>query len=324
MSDLKIVAIGGGTGLSTMLKGLKLHTKNITAIVSVADDGGSSGVLRQDRGMLPPGDIRNCVAALTDIGAMNSELLNYRFPEGIFKGHTLGNMILAAINDMSDNFDEAVKKFCNLVGVSANVIPVSNESICLNAKLKNGMVISGESHIGGRADPEVDIEQVFLTPLRVTAVPSAIDAINAADVIVLGPGSLYTSIIPNLLVDGVVQAISESKAKKIYVCNIMTQPGETMGYTASMHLDALERHSKKGIADYIIVNDAPIPSDVVKLYAAENASNVIYDLDKLKRRVAVLHGNMFLVQNGQIRHNFSRLSRTIMKIGENRCLFRQK
>ena len=316
MSKLNIVAIGGGTGLSTMLKGLKLHTDNITAIVSVADDGGSSGVLRQDRGMLPPGDIRNCVAALTDIGAMNSDLLNYRFPEGIFKGHTLGNMILAAINDMSDNFDEAVKKFCNLVGVSANVIPVSNESICLNAKLKNGTVISGESHIGDRYNSQVDIERVFLTPSCVTAVPSVIEAIDTADVIVLGPGSLYTSIIPNLLVDGVVKAITESKAKKIYVCNIMTQPGETMGYTASMHLDALERHSEKGIVDYMIVNDAPIPSDVVKLYAAENASNVILDIENLKRRVVVLHGNMFLVQNGQIRHNFSRLSRAIMKIGE--------
>lgn len=316
MSKIKIVAIGGGTGLSTMLKGLKLHTKNITAIVSVADDGGSSGVLRQDRGMLPPGDIRNCVAALTDINAMNSELLNYRFSEGIFKGHTLGNMILAAINDMSDNFDEAVKKFCSLVGVSANVIPVSNESICLNAKLKNDTVISGESNIGDRYNPEVDIERVFLTPSCVAAVPSVIEAIYAADVIVLGPGSLYTSIIPNLLVEGVAQAISDSKAKKIYVCNLMTQPGETMGYTASMHLDALERHSKKGIVDYIIVNDAPIPDDIVELYAAEKAANVAADINDLRRRVIVLHGNMFLVQNGQIRHNFSRLSRTIMRIGE--------
>ena len=316
MSDLKIAAIGGGTGLSTMLRGLKLHTKNITAIVSVADDGGSSGVLRQDRGMLPPGDIRNCVAALTDIAPLNSELLNYRFPEGVFAGHTLGNMILAAINDMSDSFAEAVKKFCRLVGVSADVIPVSNESITLNARLTDGTVISGESHIGGRGNYETDIERVFLVPARVEPVSAALDAINNADVIVMGPGSLYTSVIPNLLVDGIAEAIFKSKAKKIYVCNIMTQPGETVGYTASRHLDALERHSGKGIVDYIIVNDAPIPEDVTRLYAAENAAPVIADMERLEGRVHVLHGNLFLVQNGQIRHNFSRLSRVIIKIGE--------
>lgn len=316
MSGVKVVALGGGTGLSTMLKGLKLHTDNICAIVSVADDGGSSGVLRQDRGMLPPGDIRNCVAALTDIAPLNSKLLNYRFPEGIFAGHTLGNMILAAINDMSESFEEAVEKFCNLVGVSANVIPVSNDSMTLNAKLSDGNVISGESKIGKRDNIYTDIERVFLTPTRVEPVSAAIDAIADADVIVMGPGSLYTSVIPNLLVDGIADAITSSSARKIYVCNIMTQPGETIGYTASMHLDALERHSKKGIADYIIVNDAPIPSDVMELYAAENASQVVADMEKLKGRVVVMHGNLFLVQNGQIRHNFSRLSRAIIKIGE--------
>lgn len=316
MNGLNVVAIGGGTGLSTMLKGLKLHTDNITAIVSVADDGGSSGVLRSDRGMLPPGDIRNCVAALTDIAPLNADLLNYRFPEGVFAGHTLGNMILAAINDMSENFDEAVKKFCKLVGVSANVVPVTNESITLNAKLADNTVICGESSIGERENFNIDIERVFLTPARVEPVQTAIDAINNADVIVLGPGSLYTSVIPNLLVEGVTDAILKSRAKKIYVCNIMTQPGETVDYTASMHLDALERHSRQGIADYIILNDAPIPADVLELYAAENASRVIADIEKLEGRVNVLHGNLFLVQNGQIRHNFSRLSRAVIKIGE--------
>lgn len=313
--DLKIAAIGGGTGLSTMLRGLKLHTNKITAIVSVADDGGSSGILRSDMGMLPPGDIRNCVAALTDVEPMYEELLNYRFSDGVFAGHTLGNMFLAAINDMSENFDEAVSKFCRLVGVSANVVPVSNDSIVLSALLENGMIVNGESNIGKRDNREYGIEKVFIAPGDAKPVKSAIRAISEADVIVLGPGSLYTSVIPNLLIDGIADTIRESKAKKIYVCNIMTQPGETDGYSASRHLDAIERHSFRGIADYMIINDAPVPESVKETYAKEVAAPVIPDVENLSGRVNVLCGNLFLVKNGQIRHNFSRLSRAIINIG---------
>lgn len=313
--DLKIAAIGGGTGLSTMLKGLKLHTDKITAIVSVADDGGSSGILRSDMGMLPPGDIRNCVAALTDVEPMYEELLNYRFADGVFKGHTLGNIFLAAINDMSENFDEAVKKFCRLVGVSANVVPVSNDSIVLNAMLENGMLVTGESNIGKRKNTEYGIKKVFINPAEVKPVKGAIDAISGADIIVLGPGSLYTSVIPNLLVSGITDIIRKSKAKKIYVCNIMTQPGETDGYSASQHLDALERHSVRGIVDYMIVNDAPVPDSVKEAYALLGASQVELDMENLEGRVNVMHGNLFLVKNGQVRHNFSHLSRAIMKLG---------
>ncbi|MGN1115777.1 MAG: uridine diphosphate-N-acetylglucosamine-binding protein YvcK [Candidatus Ornithomonoglobus sp.] len=317
MGKLKIAAIGGGTGLSTMLRGLKQHTDNITAIVSVADDGGSSGVLRADRGMLPPGDIRNCVAALTDVQPIFGELLNYRFADGIFKGHTLGNMFLAAINDMSENFDEAVKTFCKLVGASANVVPVSNDYITLNAKLENGMVIEGESNIGGRTNTEIGIDRVFITPVEARPVQSAVDAICNADIIILGPGSLYTSVIPNLLVDGITDAIAGSRAKKVYVCNIMTQPGETDRYTASMHLDALEKHSAKGIVDYIVVNDAAVPDGIKELYAAENSSQVVFDTENLEGRVNVLHGNLFLIRDGQVRHNFSRLARGIVRLGKN-------
>lgn len=315
MGKLKIAALGGGTGLSTMLRGLKLHTDEITAIVSVADDGGSSGVLRSDRGMLPPGDIRNCVAALTDVQPMFGELLNYRFADGIFKGHTLGNIFLAAINDMSGSFDEAVKTFCRLVGASANVVPVSNESITLCARLEDGSVITGESNIGGRQNTEIGIDRVFTTPVKAEPVESAVDAIYNADLVVLGPGSLYTSVIPNLLVDKVTDAVLSSRGKKVYVCNIMTQPGETDRYTASMHLDALEKHSARKIADYMIVNDAPVPDSVRTLYAAENAAQVEFDAERLEGRVNVLHGNLFLVRDGQVRHNFSRLARGIMRIG---------
>lgn len=315
MDNLKIAALGGGTGLSTMLKGLKRHTSNITAIVSVADDGGSSGVLRTDRNMLPPGDIRNCVGALIDVEPMYEELLNYRFADGIFKGHTLGNMFLAAINDMSENFDEAVRKFCRLVGVSANVVPVSNDYITLNAVLEDGTLIEGESNIGERKNTDLGIDKVFILPRAAKSVQSAVDAIENADVIVMGPGSLYTSVIPNLLVDGIADAIMQSRAKKIYVCNIMTQPGETDGYTASRHLDALEKHSFRGIADYIIVNDAPIPDSVQAAYDLENAEPVRTDMERLNGRVNVLHGNLFLVKDGKIRHNFSRLARVITNIG---------
>lgn len=315
MKELKIVAIGGGTGLSTMLKGLKLHTNKITAIVSVADDGGSSGVLRSDMGMLPPGDIRNCIAALTDLEPTYGELLNYRFGEGVFKGHTLGNMMLAAINDMSSNFGEAVSKLCHLIGISGQVIPVSNESIILNAKLKDGSVIVGESNIGSRENTQIPINKVFITPRDAKPIEDAICAIEQSDIIVLGPGSLYTSVIPNLLVKGIADAILKSSAKKIYVCNIMTQAGETDGYSASDHLDALEKHSVKGLVDYMVVNDAPIPESVKDLYIKEKAVPVYADIDKLSGRVNILHGNLFLVKNGQVRHNFIRLARGIVRLG---------
>ena len=316
MSELKITAIGGGTGLSTMLKGLKLHTRQITAIVSVADDGGSSGVLRSDMGMLPPGDVRNCIAALIDMDEQYADLLNYRFREGVFEGHTVGNMLLAAINENSENFDEAVSKLSRLVGISGKVIPVSNDSITLGAELTDGNIIYGESNIGERQAGAASIDHVFIKPVWARPVESAVNAIKEADIVVLGPGSLYTSVIPNLLVDGIIQAISDSSAKKVYVCNIMTEPGETDGMSAADHLDAVEKHSYKGIADYIVVNDAPIPDSVKETYAAEGSVPVEADIDELAKRVNVLHGNMFLVKNGQIRHNFIRLARGIARLGE--------
>ena len=316
MRKLKIAAIGGGTGLSTMLKGLKLHTDEITAIVSVADDGGSSGILRSDMGMLPPGDVRNCIAALVDMGGDYAELLNYRFKEGVFAGHTVGNMLLAAINETSPNFDEAVSRLSKLVGISGRVVPVTNVSVTLGARLTDGTVIEGESNIGCTEAGRAPIDRVFLTPSDARPVNSAVGAIKDADVIVMGPGSLYTSIIPDLLVPGITEAIMESSAKKVYVCNIMTQPGETDGMDAEAHLDAIEKHSAEHIADYMIVNDAPVPESVREVYALEGAAPVYADTDKLAKRVNVLHGGMFLVQNGQIRHNFIRLARAIARLGE--------
>lgn len=317
MKGLKIAAIGGGTGLSTMLKGLKLYTPNISAIVTVADDGGSSGILRNDYGMLPPGDVRNCVSALADIDPIAGELLNYRFQEGNLKGHSLGNLILAALNEMSGNFEEAVEKFNRLMGVVGTVYPVTNENITLHAVLNDGTVIDGESNIGShRIGKGKRISRVFLSPHKPNAVEQAIEAILDADVVVLGPGSLYTSIIPNLLVEGIPEAIKESKAVKIYVCNIMTQPGETEGYKASDHLEALERHSYRGIADAMIVNNAPIPEILKLKYLEEFASEVYVDSERIIDRTALVSGNFLLVKSSKIRHNFSRLARTIVTIGK--------
>lgn len=316
-SDMKVVAIGGGTGLSTMLRGLKLHTSNITAIVTVADDGGSSGVLRTDLGMLPPGDVRNCVSALAQADPVLGELLNFRFKEGSLSGHTLGNIILAALNETSASFDEAVKKFSQMTSIVGTVYPVTNENISLSAVLDNGERIDGESHIGVHRSDN-GIERVMLTPENPKPVKGVIKAIEGADIIVLGPGSLYTSIIPNLLVDGVVDAIKKSRALKIYVCNIMTQAGETEGYTLSDHLEAIERHSYRGIADLVIANNGVIPEGLKIKYAEEYSHIVPIDADRIMDRCSVLQGNLLLVRNEKIRHNFSRLSRTIIQIAKSR------
>ncbi len=316
---MKVAAIGGGTGLSTMLKGLKLHTSDITAIVTVADDGGSSGVLRSDLGMLPPGDVRNCVSALADVDPVLGELLNFRFKEGTLAGHSLGNLMLAALNEMSSSFEEAVRKFSRITSIVGTVYPVTNENIKLSAALKNGAVIDGESNIGIHREDNA-IEHVFLTPEKPKPVKGVIDAIAKADIIVLGPGSLYTSIIPNLLVDGVTEAIKNSNALKIYVCNIMSQAGETEGYTVSRHLEAIEKHSYRGIADIVIANNAPIPESVKLRYAEEYAHIVPIDADRITDRCALLEGNLLLIRNGKIRHNFSRLSRTIVQAAKTRGL----
>lgn len=324
LSDTRVVAIGGGTGLSTMLKGLKLHTHNITAVVTVADDGGSSGILRSDLGMAAPGDIRNCVNALAEVDPVMGELLNFRFQDGSLKGHSLGNLFLAALNETSSSFDEAVKKFSRLAGVVGTVYPVTNEAVTLSAFLEDGTVIEGESNIGHHRDwQRTPIDKVILTPGKPKPVDGVIRAIEKADIIVLGPGSLYTSIIPNLLVDGVVDAIRNSSAVKIYVCNIMSQGGETENYTASDHLKAIEKHSYEGIADVVITNNAVIPDSLVELYAEEYAGVVEVDEEEILKKAQLVQGNLLLVRNSKVRHNFSRLARTIMQIGTNTSYFQK-
>jgi uncharacterized cofD-like protein len=311
-TDKKVVAIGGGTGLSTMLRGLKLYTKNITAIVTVADDGGSSGKLRSDLGMLPPGDIRNCISALAETEPIMRELLNYRFSDGGLAGHSFGNLFLAAMNGMSKSFDEAVQKVSDVLAVVGRVLPVTNENVTLHAELENGGIIDGESMIGHRGEKTGAIRRVWLAPDKPQPVEDAIWAIIDADIIVLGPGSLYTSIIPNLLVDGIADAIQKSKAVKIYVCNIMSQSGETEGYTAHDHLRAIERHTYDGIVDFVIANNEKIPKSLLERYTEENSYMVPIDEESFTGGTTLVQGNLLLVKDEQIRHNFSRLARAVM------------
>jgi len=310
--DIRIVAIGGGTGLSTMLRGLKSYTKNLTAIVTVADDGGSSGMLRQDLGMLPPGDIRNCILALADTEPIMKQLLTYRFTEGALAGHSFGNLFLAAMNGISSSFDEAVKKVSDVLAVVGRVLPVTTENVSLSAILEDGRVIEGESHIGHRANISGSIDRVYLSPEAPVATEGVIKAIEKAELIVMGPGSLYTSIIPNLLVDGVVDALKKSNAPKIYVCNIMTQMGETDEYTVYDHVRAIEKHSYDGIIDFVIANNGHIPSSLIENYAEENAHMIEIDEEKFVGSTRLVQGDLLLVEDEYIRHNFSRLARAIM------------
>ncbi|MCD8391535.1 MAG: YvcK family protein [Firmicutes bacterium] len=316
----KVVAFGGGTGLSTMLEGLKMYTPDITAVVSVADDGGSSGILRNDLGMLPPGDVRNCLSALSNTDPQLREIINFRFGEGSLKGHSLGNILLAALNEMSENFETAVAKLSSILGIVGKVYPVTNESITLRAVLANGGIIDGESSIGEYSDAMWNrIERVELVPANPMPAGGVLEAIAAADIIVFGPGSLYTSVIPNLLVEGITDAVKKSGALKIYVCNIMTQRGETEGYTVSEHIAALEKHSYEGIADITIVNNSLIPGELRNKYMEENAEPVHIDAENILKHSKLIQGNLVLVKDGLIRHNFSRLARTIVQVGDGFC-----
>lgn len=313
----KIVAVGGGTGLSTMLRGLKLFTPQITAVVTVADDGGGSGILRNDLGMLPPGDIRNCILALANTEPIMEKLLQYRFTEGSLKGQCFGNLFLAAMNGISSSFEEAVKKMSDVLAVTGRVLPVTLEDITLCAELADKTIICGESKIGKHhLQNSSTIKRIFIKPHKPKALPEVIDAILEADIIALGPGSLYTSVIPNLLVDGVVNAIQRSKAIKIYVCNVMTQPGETDGYTLSQHIKAIEDHSKKKIIDFCIANNSRIPIEIEKKYKNDGAELVKIDRQEtLKMGIQLEEGSFLtILPNGYIRHDCIKLAKTLIDI----------
>lgn len=312
----RIAVIGGGTGQSTLLRGLKTHSDAITAIVTVTDDGGGSGVLRRELHMPPPGDIRNCIQALANIEPAMQEMINYRFREGSLSGQSLGNLLLAALYDTSPSFDAAVRKLSQVLAITGQVLPVTNENITLAARFSDGAVVRGETTITDyKRSTSAVIERVSLDPPAPPALPDVLDAIAQADMIVLGPGSLYTSVIPNLLTDGVSEAIRASKSVKAYVMNVMTQDGETEGYTAAHHVRALLRHGGEGLFRYVLINDLPIPADVAERYLAENAVPVVTDGAEL--RAMGLEPEFAPVaswKNGLVRHDPPALSRALMDL----------
>ena len=317
-----IVAIGGGTGLSTMLRGLKKYTKNLTAIVTVSDDGGGSGMLRRDIGMLPPGDIRHCMESLANTEPVMQQLLTYRFESGTLRGQCFGNLLLAALNGVTGSFDEAVRSMGQVLAISGTVIPVTTTDVRLTATFENGAYVVGESNIFGfKKQQDCRIDHVELLPAHPKALPDALDAIAAADLILLGPGSLYTSIIPNLLVDGVAEAIAASDAQKIYVCNIMTQDGETEGYTAADHLEALQRHGREGIVDLCLANNAPIPHELAARYSEEDAELLRIDRERIAALgIALAEFPLLSAQGGYARHDPELLARAVMELYRERTV----
>jgi uncharacterized cofD-like protein len=273
-----VACIGGGTGLSTLLRGLKKITTDITAIVTVTDDGGGSGVLRGELGMPPPGDIRNCLQALSNAEPTIEKLLSYRFNSGSLKGQSFGNLFLAAINGISESFDKAVSKMGEVLSITGRVLPVTIEDVHLWAELEDGSMVAGESMIAeAKARKHSRIRRVELAPEYVRALPECEEAIKNAELIVLGPGSLYTSIIPNLLVSGVANAITSSDAVKLYICNVMTEPGETDGYSVSEHVRELFNHAGRKLFDYCLVNSEPAQPEVLRKYKIEGAEPVYED-----------------------------------------------
>ena len=312
----RIVAIGGGHGLSTMLRGLKRYSRDITAIVTMADDGGGSGMLRQDLGMLPPGDARDCVLALANTEPVMEQLMTYRFQEGSLEGQNFGNLLLAALNGICGSFAEAVRQMGQVLAITGRVLPVTEENIHLQSQFEDGSTVFGESAIFyHKKDTRKRIQRVVLTPEHPRAFPESLNAIARADLILIGPGSLYTSIIPNLLVDGIVEAIRESRALKIYVCNVMTQEGETEGYTASDHIRALFNHSCPGLFDLCLVNDAPIPPSVMRGYTREGAEPILCDRDACEALgVEVITRPVSTVENGLVRHNPGHLAWELVRL----------
>lgn len=307
----KIVAVGGGTGLSTMLKGIKKLTNNITAVVTVGDDGGSSGRLRHEMGVLPPGDIRNCIAALADDEDLVTKLFQYRFRTGEgLEGHSFGNLFLTALCSITGNMVRAVQESSKVLSIRGRVLPSTLDDMKLAAELEDGSIVKGESSI-----PETGkkIKRLFTEPANCKALPDVIQAIREADLIILGPGSLYTSVIPNLLIKEISEAISKSQAKKIYVCNIMTQPGETTDYTVSQHIQAILDHAGyPDMMEAVLVNNS-LPDDLSPDYEKANSFPVVVDTDAIKAKNINVICTRLYEENEQkyVRHSPSRLARAI-------------
>ncbi len=308
----KIVVVGGGTGLSVLLRGLKKYTSNLTAIVTVADDGGSSGRLRGEFGILPPGDIRDCLVALADKETLMEKLFQHRFTNGHgLAGHSMGNLLIAAMTQITGSFETAVREMSKVLAIRGHVLPATLRDCALCAELEDGGIIEGESKIPRTGK---QINRVFLQPGDCEPVPEALSAISEADVIVLGPGSLYTSIIPNLLVKGIAEAIAGSPAVSVYVCNIMTQPGETEGYTASEHIRAIHQHAGSGLIDYAVINGEDIPQKLLSKYKEDGAEPVRPDLGEVERMKVIPVRRNLVFETDVVRHDPDKLADSIIEL----------
>ncbi|MDA3128721.1 uridine diphosphate-N-acetylglucosamine-binding protein YvcK [Aliibacillus thermotolerans] len=311
MKNIKTVVIGGGTGLSVLLKGLKKFPMDITAIVTVADDGGSSGRIRKELNIPPPGDVRNVLIALAEVEPMFEKLFQHRFENGTeLRGHSLGNLLLAGMTSITGDFARGISELSTVLNVRGKVLPAANQSVELHAKMSDGTVIHGESSIPKAGKK---IERVFLTPPTIEALPESLEAIRDADIIVLGPGSLYTSVIPNLLVPGISETIRTSQGKTAYICNAMTQAGETEGFTAFDHVQAIHDHAGE-IIDTVLVHDGPIPAHVRKRYEEEHATPVLCDDEKLRKLGCDVLKGTFVDAKENVRHDPEKVAQSLLSI----------
>ena len=326
---LRVVAIGGGTGLSTLLKGLKKFVltpealssappdtpviRDLCAVVTVSDDGGSSGRLRKEFNMLPPGDIRNCIVALSEDEALLSQLFRHRFDKGSgLEGHSFGNLFLAALTSITSDFSEAVRLSSEILLTRGHIYPATTSSIELEALMEDGTRVRGETNITASKGR---IRELCLVPADVNPMPQTLEAIANADVISIGPGSLFTSLIPNLLVKGISEAIVESRATKVYICNLMTQANESLGLSAADHIRALDRHAQgQRIFDYALLNRAPASDEMKAKYALEGACQIINDLDAVEAMGVIPVLGDYLEEGAVARHNFTRAAHDVLSL----------
>ena len=317
------MAIGGGTGLSALLRGLKHHVgterlRQITGVVTVTDDGGSSGRLRREFGVLPPGDIRNCLVALADDEALLARLFQYRFPDGGgLYGHSFGNLFLTALTGITGDFHQAILTAEQILSVRGKIFPATVQDVVLRGRGVSGRVYEGESAIGTSGEA---LEALEIEPLAPPAFPQAVSAIEKADVILLGPGSLYTSILPNLLIPGIRQALRKARAKTVLLLNLMTQPGETDGMMGVDHLRAIERYAGKGLVDIVLANSTPIPEPLLELYAETGSECVRTQLEEIEPMGIEVVEAALLAEGDLIRHDPMKLAEAVLELAG--CLLR--
>lgn len=309
----RVVAIGGGTGLPVVLRALRLYAGEITAVVTVADNGGSSGRLRRELRIPPPGDIRNCLVALARNEFLANELFQFRFNRGgELAGHSLGNLFIAALTEIKGDFVSAIRESGRILDVQGQVLPSTAEDVTLVARVEGDTIVRGQVEMIRRPEP---IKSVCLEPEEAEALPEALDALRQADQIIFGPGSLYTSVIPNLLPKGTLEAILASKANKIYVCNAMTQHGETDNYTASEHIRAIQKHASPCVLDCAVINYAPVPESLLKEYAQEKSFPVRFDVEELEAmNLQVVVGDFLTDSDQLVRHDPLKLAGTLKNL----------